>query len=192
MNDPIFFQAVALTADRRIDTSSLPAPDGDYMKEFERILQEQFGIKITNLSGHRNGCSKALPAPWRPVTEFRETLRGKLNKYEVATGHAFDLYRRSPNEKQYMQDEYDWCLYIEPAPSHKEKFPADEIQGEVTPGENFRDTQWFPLKGTGLPSALLDYDLFSYDPQDKKYWHIVVDVNTALDITTHLQTDWLD
>jgi hypothetical protein len=173
-----------------------------------------------------------------------------------------------------MQGEYDWCLYIEPAPSHREKFPADEIQGEVTPGENFRDTQWFPLKGTGRPSALLGYDLciygpyvidegnddwreihpidaiwwrrrppgdnqvrvillqdaakgrfreegmfrkelcdqgfpgwkpwieypqleelripFVYDPQVKKYAHIFVEVHKALDITTHLQTQWQD
>jgi len=273
MSDHPFFQVVAPRADKRIDTSKLPAPDGDYMKEFERIIQEQFGIKITNLSGHRIGCSKALPAPWRPVTGFRETLRGTLKKYEAATGHAFGLYQGSDGI-WYMQGEYDWCLYIKPAPSYKEKFPADEIQGEVTPGENFRDTQWFPLKGTGRPSALLDYDIciygtyvvdegnddwreihpidaiwwrrrppgdnqvrvillqdaakgrfrkggmfakdpcdddfpewkpwieypqldeiripFTYDPADKKYWHIAVEVNKAMDITTHLQTEWQD
>lgn len=273
MQDDTTSQAVALRADKQIDTSKLPPPDGNYMKEFERIAQEQFGVKVTNLSGHRIGCSRALPAPWKPVTGFRETLRGTLRKYEAATGHAFGLYTGS-NNKVYMQDEYDWCLYIEPAPSYREKFPAEEIQGEVTPGENFRDTQWFPLKGTGLPSALLNYDLciygpyvvdegnddwreihpidaiwwrrrppgdnqvriillqdaakgrfreegmfkkescddhfaewkpwieypqfeeiripFTYDPQDKKYWHILVEVNKAMDITTHLQTGWVD
>jgi hypothetical protein len=273
MNYYIFYKVVAPKADKRIDISKLPKPDGDYMREFERILQEQFGIKITNLSGHRIGCSKALPGPWLPKTEFRETLRGRLTKYEVKTVHAEELYKGS-NGIWYMQEEYDWNLHIEPAESHREKFPVDKIVGEVTPGENFHDTWWFPLKGTGRPSRLLDYDIciygpyvidegdddnleihpidaiwwrrrgednnqvrvillqdaakgrfreegmfrkrpcdddfpgwkpwieypqleeiripFTYDPEDKKYWHIAVEVNTAMDITTHLQTDWRD
>jgi hypothetical protein len=63
MNDEISFKAVAPRADKRIDTSKLLKPDDNYMKEFEHILAEQFGIKVTNKSGHRIGFSKALPGP---------------------------------------------------------------------------------------------------------------------------------
>lgn len=275
MNDPTIFQAVAPKADRQIDTSKLPQPSTDYLNEFTRIVQEQFGIKVTNLSGHRIGFGSARPGPWLPVTGFRETLRGRLKKYEVGTGHAFDLYQGS-NDTVYMQGEYDWNLYIVPADSHKERFKDEDlIVGEVTPAENYYDNRWFPLKGTKRPSLLLTRDLciygpfiydqgntnddndgyeihpidaiwwsegsdqvmvillqdaakgrfrdvgmfttdprdahfpewkpwieypqleeiripFSYDPQNGNYQHIMVDVITAMDISTGQQTGWID
>jgi hypothetical protein len=58
-------------------------------------------------------------------------------------------------------------LYIEPAPSHREKFNASRITGEVTPAENFYDNIWFPLKGTGRPSILLNYEMCVYGPYIK-------------------------
>src|SRR5688500_15706232 len=106
MNEDTFTQGVAPGADKQIDTSKLPAPNAAYMKEFEWILDEQFGIKVTNLSGHRIGFSKALPGPWRPITRFREILRGTLHKYKVATVHATDSYTGSSGQT-YVQDEYD-------------------------------------------------------------------------------------
>src|SRR6188474_3534770 len=149
--DDTFFQAVAPRADKRIDTSNLREPDDGYLKEFNHILDEQFGIKVTNLSGHHIGFSKALPGPWRPKTGFRETHWGKLIKYEAATGHAFEFYVGS-NSKMYMQGEYDWCLYIDQVrfkidvsdPFHPQFEEHFVVQGEVTPGDNFHDTDWFP------------------------------------------------
>ncbi|HXQ35481.1 MAG TPA: hypothetical protein VN843_15795 [Anaerolineales bacterium] len=52
MNEDAFVQVVAARADKQIDTSILREPSIDYLNEFNRIQQEQFGIKITNLSGH--------------------------------------------------------------------------------------------------------------------------------------------
>jgi hypothetical protein len=261
---------MSVTADKRIDLSILPQPSTEYLNEFENIIPNQFGIKITNLSGHRIGYSWARPGPWRPVTGFRETLRGILNTYAVEVGHAFDIYLGS-NDKIYMQGEYDWNFYIRPTGSYIAKFGFSEIDCEVTPAENYYDTEWFPLKGSDKPSPLLFREIclygpyvvdeghddgkeihpidaiwwpegndqlkvvllqdaakgrfrekgmfsknskdahfydwkpwieypqleeiripFTYNPLDKKYQHILVEINTAMDITTHLQTGWFD
>jgi hypothetical protein len=184
MTEDTFPQTVAPGAGQQIDTSNLREPDGDYMKEFERIIQDQFGIKITNKSGHQIGFSTALPWKWRPVNGFRETLRGILKKYEVSTQDADKVYDSSTNnDKKYREDEYDWCLYLEPAETYREQFSSGVIACKVTPGKNFHDTEWFPfLEGKlnvedadddgieadtvdwGLPSPLLEYDMCVYGP----------------------------
>lgn len=138
-------------SDTVIYVDNLPSPDGDYMREYERILIDQYGLAVMNMSGDKIGCSKGLQGPWRPVTNYRETLKGTLKEYRV------DVYHPD-------QDEYDWILVMEPSPSHVDFFGDDEIECEVTPSDAFRDNIWFPLKGSGKPSLLLNYELCLYGP----------------------------
>lgn len=265
------------SADKTVVKSSLPEPDGDFMREYERIQVMQMGLKVTNLRSHYIGCSEAKPGPWAPITNYKETLKGRLTSYSVDTGHMFDSYNGT-NGKTYTQLEYDWRLMVLPAETHKEIFNDGWVLCEVTPQLNFWDNMWFPIKESGKPSILLDYDLciygayvrdngaqtrwnrpdeihpveaiwwerkdvpdpeirvllvqdaakgrfreepmysrkpcdadnpdwkpwveypqlqeikipFSYDPADKKFTDIKLQVLRALDISTQLQTNWRD
>jgi hypothetical protein len=147
--------------DKIIFKSKLPEPDGDFMREFERIQIMQMGLKVTNLRSNYIGCSEAEPGPWIPITKFKETLKGKLTNYTVDMGHAADHYAGT-NEETFIQMEYDWRMIVSPSNTHKELFNDGSVLCEVTPQPNFWDNMWFPIKYSGRPSLLLDYDLCIY------------------------------
>ena len=50
-------------SDTVIYVDNLPSPDGDYMREYERILIDQYGLAVMNMSGDKIGCSKGLQGP---------------------------------------------------------------------------------------------------------------------------------
>jgi|GEM_PF-2116162 len=147
--------------DKIVFKSSLAEPDGDFMREYERIQVMQMGLKVTNLRSHYIGCSEAKPGPWVPITKFKETLKGKLTHYSVDMGHADGCYTGT-NGETYIQMEYDWRLKVTPAGSHSETFKYGEVLCEVTPQPNFWDNIWFPIKCSAKPSILLGYDLCIY------------------------------
>lgn len=160
--------AVTNNPDRIVIKSSLAEPDGDFMREFERIQIMQMGLKVTNLRSHYIGCSEAKPGPWAPITKYKETLKGELTSYSVDVGHQFDSYTGTDGKTK-TQLEYDWRLMVLPAETHRETFNDGWVLCEVTPPLNFWENIWFPLKESEKPSLLLNYDLCIYGPYVRDY-----------------------
>lgn len=153
----------------KLDT--LKTCDTDFTKAIDFINQHQFRINVTNLYHHniyRYGAGKRIghyegypPRPvgfrkiWVPFNGYRATLGGTLTKYYVSTTHD----NETPD-----QDEYDWNLDITPATAFAPYLGAGWIEGEVTPPSSLRQNDWFPQKGSGLPSLLLNKTLCIYGP----------------------------
>ena len=147
-------------------SDELPACSADFTRDFQNVLDTS-RIDVRNLH-HAIYTEPAKKAPWQPVTGSRETLCGRLTRYKVETEHT---------------DEYDWNLLTRPASAYTDMMDAAEarvqdrddwpkcgtpedycVEVEVTPDPVLRTNIWFPPKGSGLQSLLLNREICVYGP----------------------------
>lgn len=134
----------------RLDT--LPTCSEQFMTDAEFVIANQFGVAVQNLNHHEIFMIPSTKAPWRPITGFRETVGGRLERYIPKT-------EPHPEDK-----EYDWNLELHANRAFAPRMGTEMITGEVTPAHRLRNNRIFPLQGTGIKSPLIDREICMYGP----------------------------
>ncbi len=145
-----------------ININKLPAATATFKQRFDFIIANQFGLSVRNLDKHEIGIyQEGPPGPWKPISGFRETLKGRVKHYKVSDSHEWDK-----NSLGEYQDEYDWNITVELFSVFAKLLNTDldPVLCEVTPSDQFHNNPWFPPKGSGKPSALLGKDICVYGP----------------------------
>jgi hypothetical protein len=129
----------------------LPSCSEQFISDADFVIANQFGLNVQNLK-HNIFRFPSKKAPWKPITGFRATVGGRLEKYKVES-------EAHPEDR-----EYDWNLELHANRAFAPSMGNEKITGEITPALDLRDNRIFPPEGSGKKSPLVDREICMYGP----------------------------
>lgn len=173
----------AQNTDTTIRQQSLSVCSDDFRAGFSHAVDNNFGLRVQNLHHHNIYGYYGRLGSWIPIDGYRATFGGVVKSYEVYAGNPGEydwniivrpgasfapMFDRASSlaESRVTAAAGWWGWNIVQRPKWHNCGGCENccVECEVTPPGSFRDSIWFPAKGSGRASTLVGRNVRFYGP----------------------------